>query len=453
MNYLFSYTCDDEEPAPPALDLGFLSWRLPAEETHSDWTIEIVERESNKSRIYHVHKCCISVGPKKSDYFMRLFLNTNFAEAETKTSKIELEPAAATAFPCMLDYLYSREHKLEITSENATPLYFLGQYFEIHRLRWEVMQFCETDLSIDNCGTYYEHAKIFRDEKIAMLVAKKCCNELSQIGFDSHLMEVSDVALWSSVIKLTLDGRHGQVVGSKYLSQLIAKFCISHKELVDAETFTYLTDATHMPVIDKAAAIPLLQLEGLLVPESKTGEALTSLQSRCIEPIGSSWDSIDARSLMHDLADLNPMLLACTLKMAFGNAKSDKKKAEQLVVKKVRVEGAGIDEVNGTYIRTEKTLSGAPTFAMEGMFQGSSVVFEIFLSTCENDATGPKYWYIASKLNTDVYTGFYPYNAACVEGNLFTPALTGWRTTTSDASNGRSPAPTLKLLPNDESSS
>lgn len=446
MNYLFSYTCDDDEPEPPALDSGYLSWRLPAEETHSDWTIEIIESKSKTPRVYHVHKVCISVGPKKSNYFTRLFLNTNFAESKSKTSKIELEDAAAAAFPCMLDYQYSPEHKLEITAENAAALHFLGQYFEIPRLRWEVVQFCMTDLSIDSSGTYYQHAKIFRDETIMKLVVKKCCSELNHIGLESHLMEVSDVALWFNVIKLVLDGgSDGIVHDSLYLSRLIAKFCSSHKELLNAEIFSQLTDATHMAAIDKEAAVPLMQVEGLLVPECKTGEGLTRLQSRCIEPISNSWESIDVPSLQQDLADLNPHVQTCVFKMALAKAKSQLQKAEKMAVKKVLVEGAGMEVVNGIYTRQEKTNCGAPMFSMEGFYQGHSVVFQIFLSPM-GDGSGHKCWYITSKLNADRYSVFHPYKAPCNEGNLFTPALTGWRAATTDAG----PAPTLKLLSNDE---
>lgn len=117
------YDSDDDYekgPAPPSLKSGHLSWRMPPEESYSDWTIEIVDdskRNNTKetkddkahkeiSRIYHVHKVTLAVGPKKSLYFERLFryMSTNATiSTKTKTSRIKLHAAAARAMPCFLD--------------------------------------------------------------------------------------------------------------------------------------------------------------------------------------------------------------------------------------------------------------------------------------------------------------------------------------------------------------
>jgi len=137
-------------------------------------------------------------------------------------------------------------------------------------------------------GVCYEQAKIFYNEEMLKLIAEKCCDNLETIRLDSHLMKVSDVALWRSVIQYILDGRTGLFYDSKYLSRLIAEFCATHKDLLDGETFTSLTDATHMRAIDRDAAVPLLQLEGLFVPESKIGGVLSRLQTRCVAAITSS---------------------------------------------------------------------------------------------------------------------------------------------------------------------
>ena len=182
---------------------------------------------------------------------------------------------AANAFPLMLDFLYSHEHKIELKTGNAVALHFLGQFFEIHRLRYEAIGFCKSDMILETVDTYYEHAKIFNDEKIAKLVAKVCCDGLKDIARDSPLLKVSDVALWRHIIELIRDGRAGLFYDSKYLSRLVAEFCATHGDEMDSETFNHFTDPTHMLVVATEAAVPLLQLESSFVPGSNQGQVLS----------------------------------------------------------------------------------------------------------------------------------------------------------------------------------
>ena len=449
-----TYDSDDEGP-PPSLEEGHLSWRLPAEESHSDWTIEIAEANAGGgedddgtikvSHVYHVHKNVLSVGPKKSLYFERLFQNKNFSESDTKTSRIELNHKAVLAFPQMLDYLYSQEHKLELTTDDATALCFLGQYFEIHRLRWEASRFCKIDMSLDTVATYYQHAKIFHDEKISKLVAKKCCDELSLIAIDSQLVKVSDVALWRDIIQLIRDGRSGLFYDSRYLSRLIAEFCSNHKEQVDSETFTHFTDATHMLVVAKQAAVPLLQLEGYFTPTSNTSELLSSLQGRCVGALASSWRSIDVPSLQHALSKLNPLILTFIYTKAFAEAKQKVDKlngiAAREVVWRVVVEGAETDNVNGVYTRTKSYFNGAPSFTINRTSGDQPAVFTILLGESSNTL----FWLIQMTVGSQKTNCYYIKHT---EGSVLHPPRSGW---TSTHSNSRE-ALTLQLLLREDTS-
>jgi hypothetical protein len=138
---MISYDSDEE---PPIDEGGRLDWRLEPAQSHSDYDIEVqfdrrLENEDSitATQVYHVHRNILAVGPKRSEYFARL-LQGSFLEMETNTSKIQLDEVAANAFPYMLDYIYERNETLAITSETAVALHWLGQYFEIRRLRWEV---------------------------------------------------------------------------------------------------------------------------------------------------------------------------------------------------------------------------------------------------------------------------------------------------------------------------
>jgi len=172
-----------EPPSPSTTDEeeqedgnGRLSWRMAPEQSHSDWTIETaslsVDQKTTHS-IYHVHKTALSVGPKRSEYFERLFQSDNFAEQQTRTSRIELDEVAAKAFPAMLDFLYSWDESPDISHENSVALHYLGRYFEIRSLRKQVRKFWKNEMESDMLGLYYEPSKIFRDEKAHKPIVQK----------------------------------------------------------------------------------------------------------------------------------------------------------------------------------------------------------------------------------------------------------------------------------------
>jgi hypothetical protein len=163
-----------------------LDWRLDPAESLSDWTIQIVVSGATAAAAaaaattdYYVHKNVLAVGARKSEYFGRLFLGC-FAEAANCTSRIELHPLAATAFPAFLDYVYSDE--LKISTETTTAAHYLAGNFENRRLRWEAKQFWKRDLAIATAGTYYEHSELFRDDKIATAVADLCVAQIDAIS-------------------------------------------------------------------------------------------------------------------------------------------------------------------------------------------------------------------------------------------------------------------------------
>jgi hypothetical protein len=127
-----SDTSDEESQPPPPVKDEPLSWRMDPDDCLSDWTIGIVYDHtdangvvSSKTDVYHVHKCILASGSRKSGYFIKLFSNGGrFAEAQNSTSRIELKEIAAKAFHDFLDYLYWANSSPNMTTENATALSF-----------------------------------------------------------------------------------------------------------------------------------------------------------------------------------------------------------------------------------------------------------------------------------------------------------------------------------------
>ena len=476
------YETEDEE-GPPTAD-QHLSWRVLPEESHSDWTIEISKPGNNSgegmaiSRVFHVHKNILSVGPKKSNYFARLFQNGQCKEHQTNTSSIALDAIAADSFPLTLDYLYSPSDKLEISTSNATTLHYLAGYFEIQRLQWEAFQFCRRDMKIENCHTYCEHARLFHQDNVTKLVAKKCFEKLDDISLDSALLEVSDSTLWTEVIRLIRDGR--QAAGwssdsedtkrarSLALSLLIARFCQLQPEAIDAETFTHLTGVTHMTVVASGAALPLLQTEDSLLPKSDASK-LSCLQSRCVEALVSSWETMDYTALSSALSELSFLVFSSVFTKAFEEAKEKAatvesqaketvgrlkeaesqaknynkrakaaearaKQAERQMVQRLQVKGAKLEKVNDWYDRKLHRLYD-PFFRGRGEANGCRIF-------CSKDKiSGKMRWWICQErsmddsddddyfddydTNVDGYNCFY--YAEHPEGGLQIPPQSGWK--------------------------
>lgn len=333
----------DDEPPPAENETERLHWREEdPTESLSDWKIQIVHhaaaaataathtndksvpssttgKEEEKKEVitktYHVHKVILAKGPRRSEYFFRLFRDGGrFAESETATSRINLVEIAAKAFPQLLDYLYSIDGKLEITTENATALHWLGQYFEVRRLRWDALQFCINDMSPQTCGTYYEHALLVQNHKILGMASKFCAEHIAEIDTNSRLLHVPDPAFWLNV----LHNRTTTEDFSRHMSKLIAAFCCNNKS--DASAFAKLTQAKYLPDIDSQAALALIDLEReIICPDT---HSLSNLQKRCLDALSRNWSEGLNTSNEETLAVLqkqNPFLLSSILLKAVGS--------------------------------------------------------------------------------------------------------------------------------------
>lgn len=162
---------------------GDLKWQGAPSETYSDWNIEIVttntcdnddteepgvkkdadkqvqedgskpnqEEPTDKGRrsdgmemlvqTYHVHCFASAFGTRRSEYCSKLFRSGNtFQEGASSTSRVELHPLAATAFPMLLDYVYESDRPLIIDAQSATALHRLEEYFEMESLRSDALK-------------------------------------------------------------------------------------------------------------------------------------------------------------------------------------------------------------------------------------------------------------------------------------------------------------------------
>lgn len=234
------HTMDSRAYSDGRNDELFLTWRLDPEESLSDWTIivrsigtggaggvaaaggggtsssnddhdDTFSQDSTDNsnaaynmRYYYVHKAQLGVGPRRSEYFARLFRSkrttatttsstttkhstgkTSFDRSSTfeeKESRIELKPSAAAAFPLMLDYIYSPPGiPVRVTTESAVALRHLATCFGIRDLFSEVTAFIHHDLNLDTSFTYLREASIYNHEKLLSAAVKLCATKFEAL--------------------------------------------------------------------------------------------------------------------------------------------------------------------------------------------------------------------------------------------------------------------------------
>ncbi|CAB9529651.1 nervous system development [Seminavis robusta] len=280
-----------EEGPPPSKDKNpGQTWRGDPKETFSDWKIIVVSKtpdsEEAQATTYHVHKFMLTCGGRNSKYFAKLFQNTsNFREGESCTTQLELDPLAMTAFPALLDYLYDEYKPLHIDTKTATALHYLGEYLDIHRLRWDALQFCKKNLSLDNADIYYEHAMTFQNESILGILAKFLGEKILHISPEAKILQTSSPDLWVNALEHISKNEST----SRHISKLVAKFAQNNPDALDLETFQSLTSLEITPQIEWNAALTLCVLEDKAAKEST--KELSQLQERCSDSLAQNWES------------------------------------------------------------------------------------------------------------------------------------------------------------------
>ena len=338
---------DDEEEE--------LSWRMNPNKSMSDWTIEIQTKKlvsgnntritapPSKSNVYYVHKSVLAVGPRRSQYFVKLFRSLAAGVAtttETTTTVLVLDELTATAFPILLDYMYGTSTAtptkdetsiIPITTYNATALHVLAQQLEMKHLRTMVRNFWMQDLSMENIATYYRHASssdIFHnlirsthttrnsvqcggggggldDPLIIRALEMYCAQHMFDVDSGNctiaDILDILDPQFLYNVISQAHDNNEKYVMMhhshntdkentfSLRLSLIVAVYCNIHYETdLDKTMFQQLTDRRHLPVLESQAARVFLELQEKLLCEPNT--TVTSLTDRCISVLANHWD-------------------------------------------------------------------------------------------------------------------------------------------------------------------
>jgi hypothetical protein len=295
---MFNYD-DDFSPeagaAPVSTPEDELTWRLDPVTSLSDWTITVNNRETREFKTYHVHRNVLAVGKRKSEYFVRYFQSHDRLASSKSGTEIYLEKVAAKVMPELLDYMYSTDDKLNITTATAIGLRHLAQFFGIRPLHLKVMEFILADLSMDNVDIYYRDSVSVDDDKVAEMAAKQCAKNILQIQANrngSSLLNNVDAHFFRRIMSSPeIDSKEKHY----HISALLAEFVMSNKQHLDEQDFVRLTDEQYLKYIEHQAALTLLEVEadlGLAVVDEQAPLLTTALQKRCVRDLTLNWQAL-----------------------------------------------------------------------------------------------------------------------------------------------------------------
>lgn len=388
------------DPPADADSASTLCWRLPPEESYADWKIEIVrERDGGTGTnvdCYDVHRCILSMGPRKCQYFDPVFRSdAGYQESQAKTSRIELPGLAADAVRHLLDYSYGKDP--DIDTENVAATLYLADRFGNRRLAWEARKFWKEDMDAKNCHVYYRHAAgLLRNSDVFLKdVVAACSKFLFEFTHSSEILKAVDANFWLEAIQMRCNSGFDELSENEelnmgeghwyeHLGVLITEICEINSDM-DRGVFQQLTDEALLPsrALNTDLALRLLQVETEIVGDGGGGgnsDGLSSLQERAIDVLVGKRDE----ALMVDLISKYPHFLSQKLFSTVFNkissredelseAKRDCKRLKQTQLS-ITVKGAGRAGVNGKYEQIG-FKDGAFVFA-KGLEQGGNGIFQ-----------------------------------------------------------------------------
>lgn len=301
------FSADGDDDISKADRAPALSWRGDPLTTHSDWTINVATSEFD-SRTYHVHKSILSVGPRSSKYFARLFLEEGHHYNQSQTTRIELDEQDADSFPLFLDFLYNTgadpddDESLSLvigddfTTSNAVSLRHLARVFDCEGLMMAVNKFIQKDLSLRTGPLYLTQAYLYQDERL-IESAKRLCIENFQ-HLETRAITRLPLVLFRSVMTAVIErsktslhfNSEDEEALSFHLSEVVCQYFEKHPDRLTVDLLLELTNENVMPKIASEPAIGFTALARELnpkgiAPNSEEWKGLVTLCKRCAQAV------------------------------------------------------------------------------------------------------------------------------------------------------------------------
>eukprot|EP00980_Cylindrotheca_fusiformis_P003640 scaffold818_cov136-Cylindrotheca_fusiformis.AAC.6 len=262
------------------------SWRMDSISSYSDWCIRVKHANYGTIDVYDVHKHVIAVGRYKSLFFSDIFLSRDSILSSKGNTTVALDHAAADAFPAMLNFMYSRGHILQVSTETAVAIRFLARVFKVWPLNNKIIDFIESDISIANALTYIEDADSFNDEVVVEMSIQFCATNISEIDVDCQILESLKPVFFGRIVSSpALDP---SALATCHVATLAAKYFVLHQ--LEESLLESLLQEYNLDGLDCLNALKLLQVMSTL--NSKDSEFFAQLRKCCVEKLTQNWDDL-----------------------------------------------------------------------------------------------------------------------------------------------------------------
>ena len=266
-----------------------LSWRQSPAVSFSDWTIEVVRKRSGSKDTYHVHRRVLAVGPRRSEYFSRVFQSPAHKRSSNK-SRLDLAEAEADIFDMVLDYMYSDSNEPKLTTEAAFAVYSIAETLEMQHLIQSVTEFHRKKMTRTNLVDFMTLSKTYKDTTLFDTAVEKCAEEIQSLD-QEFACQIEPQHLLKVLLKCKTLPRSYNFSSSR-LSQVVAECLVAQFLNVTPEVFSHLTDREHLPYLDPKAAVKILSVEGKLLTMGSVHKGSKCLRDRCIISITNNWSDL-----------------------------------------------------------------------------------------------------------------------------------------------------------------
>jgi hypothetical protein len=326
----------------------------------------------------------LGVGGKKSNLFVKHFRGP-FSESETKSSRMEFEPEVADVFPIVLDYMYSPDNKLDITTKNIPAVMALADYLDIASARDEIVTYCDQHVRHDTCAIFYGYGEDYNIQSLLTSSIETCYLYFLLINPDtSSIASDSRLTFWFDLRKCIKDDDEDWLL---HFSRHVAAFCVSHKANLTIDDFESVTSPEILPKIHAKAAEQLIHVELELAnqPNNNVTE-LSDLQVRCIDALADAWKTHDCSK--DRLAGFSPLVLSTLLIKIADKASTESSRLSKANRIEVRFHYQNTSEdaiaAKGVYSLDPNCSYGSHCFVKEGQWNGKQSKFYVFLAQQEH---------------------------------------------------------------------
>jgi len=305
-----------------------VSWKSDPKASFSDWTLEVIYRDSDNKRhidVYHVHRNVVGFGHRKSNYLLRDIMEAELAELIDSSNETEVElqmvinstnndngnngnnnnktngnnkrsmpkskfnntfitrlklpnEAQALSVPMVLDFMYyTNETKQRMSADRSCNVFKVAEGLEVEALQKAIGEFYMKNLSLKNLGEFLTAATKVKADKLLTICKAKIGqmitlrSELANMvppKFMAEILFQSSQQLQRAREMNPDKVSHALLVHqSRYWSKA-AMMCASKNEsILTPKLFENLTCEESLPYIDVSATPRLLAMESVFLQQ------------------------------------------------------------------------------------------------------------------------------------------------------------------------------------------